>query len=151
MKQDTVRQIHDLIEPLLAESGHELVEVQLRNEKIGLVLRIIIYQDSGITLEDCQQVSREVSHLMEVEDPIGKPYNLEVSSPGLDRPLITARDYVRNIGKKIQIWFSTDKNDSETIGVLKAVENGTVTLTAGGQDKKIILETINKAKPVIEF
>lgn len=99
MGTETIERVTEIIQPVLDDLGLELVELQLRSEgKKGLVLRIIIFKEGGVSLDDCAQVSREVGFLLEVEDPIGRSYVLEVSSPGLDRPLKTERDFERNKG-----------------------------------------------------
>ena len=100
-----VDKITAVIGPVVVEKGYELVEIQFRNEQHGWVLRIIIYKEEGIGVDDCAAVSREVGHILEVEDVIQQKFHLEVSSPGLDRPLTTSRDFLRNIGKKVKIKY----------------------------------------------
>ena len=97
-KDHIVAEVERLIEPVLAEKLLELVEVQFRQEPIGWVLRVIIYKQGGTSVDDCATVSRELSHLLDVEDLIPQKYHLEVSSPGLDRPLKTEKDFLRNKG-----------------------------------------------------
>lgn len=148
---DTVAAITDLIEPVVVDMGYELVEVQFRNEQIGLVLRIIIYKGDGISLDDCSMVSREVSHLLEVEDLITKAYHLEVTSPGLDRPLKTERDFLRNMGKKIQIRFVADGREQDEVGCVAGVNGNDVVLSVAGEMKNIAIESVKKAQLIIEF
>ena len=100
--------IEELAEPILTGSGLELVETQFRQEKKGLVLRLFIERvpdgedgtgagalGSGVTLDDCVEVSRELGRLLDVEEVIEGSYTLEVSSPGLDRPLKKPKDFER--------------------------------------------------------
>ena len=151
MDRQTIERLKTLITPILAEQGLELVDLQLRNEQAGLVLRVIIYRDSGITIDDCSRVSREISHLLEIEDLIDNAYNLEVSSPGLTRPLITERDFARNRGQKVKIKFAVDAGSQTIIGIIGETDAKTVELLVDGKHKKILLEKIHKAKLVIEF
>lgn len=151
METATVAQIRQLVEPVLADLGYELVELQLRNERVGLVLRFIIHREGGLTLDDCSTVSRTVGPLLEVEDPIGKPYHLEVSSPGLDRPLTTTRDFERNRGQKVTITFRIGDKTQTVTGHIAGADDILVTVTVDGAPEQIALTTIVKAMLVIEF
>ncbi len=152
MASETVEKIKGIIEPVLSDLGFELVEVQLRRESSGLVLRLMIYKDEGIRLDDCSLVSREVGYLLEVDDPISGAYTLEVTSPGLDRPLSTARDFERNKGKKVTVVFD-DHGDNKTVtGTVQFIESEmSLHLNTGGKDLVIDLLQIIKAQLVIEF
>jgi ribosome maturation factor RimP len=91
----TDARIAHLIEPLLDTLGFRLVRVRLSSRE-GLTLQIMLERKDGtVTVEDCEEASRALSPLLDVEDPIGSAYNLEVSSPGIDRPLVTVGDFVR--------------------------------------------------------
>nr|MBF0222641.1 ribosome maturation factor RimP [Desulfobulbaceae bacterium] len=152
MESTTVVKIQEIIEPVLASLGYELVEVQLRTEQIGLVLRVIIYKDGGISVDDCSAVSREVGPLLEVEDIISRAYHLEVSSPGLDRPLKTERDFTRNTGKKIKLTFiDPEQSHATVIGVVKSCENERLEIEGDNGMHVINLVDVTKAKLVIEF
>ena len=144
--------VTQLIEPVLAELGLELVEVQFRREKVGWVLRLIIHRRQGVTIDDCTRVSREVSNLLDVEDLIDQPYHLEVSSPGLDRPLKTARDFSRHQGEKVKVVSRAPVEEQQGItGLIESVNENEV-IVAAGQDKIAVpLDQIVKAKLVIEF
>ena len=151
METATVARVRQLVEPVLTELGYELVELQLRNEQIGLVLRVILYKEGGISLDDCATTSRTIGHLLEVEDPIGKPYHLEVSSPGLDRPLTTARDFARNMGQKVEVKLMVGEETRNIIGLVAGVDEIKVIITVDGAPEQIVLTDIVKAKLVIEF
>ena len=151
MDSGMARHIHDLIEPLVADLGFELVEVLLRTEQVGLVLRVVIYKEEGVSLGDCTAVSREVSHLLEVEDPLPGAYHLEVSSPGLDRPLKTERDFARNLGKKVWVLFEDGGEPFECTGIIGRTSAEAVVVEAAEGPEEIGLATIKKAKLVIEF
>lgn len=151
METAATAQIRQLVEPVLTDMGYELVEVQLRTEQIGLVLRFILYREGGISLDDCSKVSRTIGHLLEVEDLIGKAYHLEVSSPGLDRPLTTARDFARNMGQKVTIKYMVKGDTRDVIGLIAGVDEKEVTITIDGAPEQIVLTDVVKAKLVIEF
>lgn len=151
MDRQTIERLRVLINPILEDQGLELVDLQLRNEQTGLVLRVIIYKDSGISIDDCSQVSREISHLLEIEDPIDQAYSLEVSSPGLTRPLITERDFSRNRGQKVKIKYAGDAGPQAIVGIIGETDPQAVELLVDGKREKIFLEKIHKAKLVIEI
>lgn len=94
-----------IIESLLTFEGFELVDLEFRKESRGWVLRVFMDKPGGVTLDDCAAISREVGDHIEVEDLIPHSYTLEISSPGLERPLKKEKDFHRSIGKLIQ--FST--------------------------------------------
>ncbi len=96
-------QLEILIEPTVNAFGCQLWGIQLLTHDGHNVLRIYIDKTSGVCLEDCEKVSRQVSAVLDVEDPVSGQYSLEVSSPGLDRPLFTFQHYAKNIGEKINI------------------------------------------------
>ena len=102
--KEIVNRVKELLLPILEEGGFELVDVEFVREPVGWVLRI--YADrpkGGITISDCQWISERIGTLLDVEDLIPHAYNLEVSSPGLDRPLKTRRDFERHVGIVVKI------------------------------------------------
>ena len=103
MQQDSLTKIETLVMPILEDLGFELVDLQLKQDGSQLALRVFIDKPGGITLDNCVVVSREVSAILEVEDPIKSAYRLEVSSPGLDRPLKKPADFERFTGQKIKL------------------------------------------------
>ncbi len=92
-----------MAEPLLTDLGFELVDVVFATEYGRKVLRFFIDKPGGVTIDDCTQASRDLSTLLDVQDPIPQRYTLEVSSPGLDRPLVKEKDFIRYAGKKVKI------------------------------------------------
>jgi len=103
MREAVLTKIEPLVRPILDDLGFELVDLQLQIEGRQLALCIFIDKPGGITLDDCVTVSREVSAILEIEDPIRSAYRLEVSSPGLDRPLKKPADYQRFAGQKVKL------------------------------------------------
>jgi len=103
MSEFVVEKIEEFASVLLPSMGLELVEVQFRREGHGWVLRLFIDCEQGVTVDHCADVSREVSDFLDVEDLIDHPYHLEVSSPGLERPLKSLNDYRRFVGRRAKI------------------------------------------------
>lgn len=98
--------VEAIVEALLKAEGLELIDLEFRKEGRGWVLRIFMDKPGGVTLDDCAEISRQLGDRLEVDDLIPHAYILEVSSPGLDRPLKKEKDFLRSIGKLIQ--FSTN-------------------------------------------
>ena len=103
MRQEIQAQVEELIVPILDDFGYELVDLQYKKEGSSMALCVYIDKPGGITLDDCVTVSREVGAILEIEDPIKAAYRLEVSSPGLDRPLKKPADFERFAGQKIKV------------------------------------------------
>ena len=102
-----VQSVTDLVQPLLRAQGFDLVELQLQQRKGRWLVRVFADVEGGISLEDCQRLSREIGQMLEAEDLIPSPYVLEVSSPGLDRPLRTAQDFRRQYRHMVTVFLHT--------------------------------------------
>ncbi len=140
--------IEGFAEPLLADMGLELVEVQYRQEGHGWVLRLFIdREEQGVTLDDCATVSREISAYLEVEEIIEHAYNLEVSSPGLERPLKRKEDFVRFVGRKARVKLRQALDGQRVfVGILRDMEDQSVVLEVEGEQMLFEMETISKAR-----
>ena len=145
-------QLWDLLEPVVTGLGYELVEIEYQpNPKHG-VLRIFIDQPDGIQLDDCQEVSNQVSALLDVEDPIPGHYNLEVSSPGLDRPLNKAEDFERFTGEMVKIKTGMAINGQRNFkGLLRGIEGDDITIEFDGKQVSLPLASVEKARLVPDF
>lgn len=142
------QQLHDISEPLLEELGLELVELIYRREQGGWMVRLIIWKPEGIGIDDCSRVSRELSTILDVEDIIEQHYTLEVSSPGLTRPLTSGRDFERNLGKEIKLTL--DQGEYITCqGKIISVANDTVELDCDGEPLSFSTSEVKKAKLII--
>ena len=118
-----------LLLPIMEVHGFELVDVEYVKEGGNWYLRAYIDKDGGITVDDCEVVSRAFSDRLDEEDFIEDSYILEVSSPGLGRPLKKEKDYIRSMGKKLEIrTFRTIDRQKEFYGVLKAYDENSVTI-----------------------
>lgn len=143
------QQVSELISPVVADLGFELVEVLFRREQHGNVLRVVIFAETGIGVDDCALVSREVSRILDVEERIDQAYHLEVSSPGLDRPLETARDFFRYRGQQVRVILV--ETLEEVTGKILDVGDEGVVLSCGDGQRQIALGQISKAKLVVGF
>ena len=138
--------------PVLEEMGLELVEVQYRREQSGWVLRLIIDKQDGISLEDCAAVSREISQLLDIEDFVDQAYNLEVSSPGLNRPLKSMADFERFTGRKAKIkTIEPIAGKHVFIGRIKKTEGETIILEIGRKEVTMPFSQVARARLEIEL
>ena len=103
VSREIVDRVHAIADPILFNEGIELVDIEYRRETKGWVLRLYMDKEEGVTLDDCTRVSQEVGRSLDVEDFIQTPYNLEVSSPGLTRPLKTEKDFMKYRDHLIQV------------------------------------------------
>ena len=109
-------------ESLVDDLGLELVEVQFRRESHGWVLRIFIDKEGGVTIDDCTVVSRDISTWLDVEDLIEHAFHLEVSSPGLERPLKKMEDFKRFAGRKVRVKIKEPREERRVFtGILASV------------------------------
>ena len=146
-----MQDITELFEPVVQSMAYELVGVEFVDSGTHRVLRVYIDRPEGITVDDCAAVSHQLSALLEVEDPIGQAYDLEVSSPGLDRPLFRLADFERFKGyqAKIKMLAPIDgrKNFNGTINDVSA--EGTVTIGIDNDEFELPLADIRKANLMV--
>ena len=146
-EQRVVDRVWSLAEPLCASQGLELVQIEFQREAGGRVLRLYIDKAGGIKLDDCVSISREMGDVLDVAlDPVG-PYRLEVSSPGLNRPLVKKHDFERFKGKRAKIKTRQPINGQKTFsGVLLGVSGEQVNLKIEQQTVAITYGDISKAQ-----
>lgn len=150
--EDLIEKIRQNVEPIVADAELELVDLQFRQESVGWVLRLILHREGGPSIDDCARVSREVSYLFDVEDFIPYRYTLEVSSPGLDRPLRTERDFARNVGKKVKLTWRNDQDERQRdFGMILRARDGVVVLDTGKGESSFDLTMIDKGMLVVEI
>lgn len=159
--------IRAIAEPVCRAHGVELVDVQWSMDRGGPVLRVLIDREradvapgepgSGVSIEDCQGVSRDLSTALDVHERVvpGGRYRLEVSSPGLDRPLVTERDFQRFAGSEIKVQTrdpiagTTDRRKVQ--GVLKGLDGGVVRIEEGSRTYEVRFDDVVKANVVYRF
>ena len=128
-KESYETKTEQLIQPIIDANNFELVDVEFVKEGSEWYLRVYIDKDGGITVDDCEVVSRAFNEILDREDYIQEQYIFEVSSPGLLRPLKKEKDYKRSIGKKIDIkLFKAVEKCKEFTGILKEYNDDTITL-----------------------
>ncbi|MGC8717412.1 MAG: ribosome maturation factor RimP [bacterium] len=138
---------------VIEDMGYELVDIEYTKERGGWVLRFFVDRiDGNITLRDCENISQVVSLLLDEIDPIPYSYNLEVFSPGLDRPLKKIKDFVRFIGHKVQLKLKDPIEGARNIkGIIKEVDNTKVLIDREGTILVIPFENILKARLEIDL
>ncbi|WP_460034246.1 ribosome maturation factor RimP [Methylothermus subterraneus] len=152
MARKASEQLVQLLAPVIAGLGYELVGVEWDKSSRGRILRVYIDAEDGITLADCERVSAQVGALLDVEDPIAGTYLLEVSSPGVDRPLFTLEQYRRFLGHKAQLKLKLPLAGRRRFtGVIAEVENGWVILESAGGKTAIPFENIEQARLVPDY
>jgi ribosome maturation factor RimP len=141
-----------LLEPEVNSLGYELVELDAPAPTGNRVLRLYIDGEGGIGLDDCERVSHAVSGLLDVEDPIPGHYTLEVSSPGLDRPLRTPEHFRRQVGHLTKVVLKPGRPGRRRYkGKIRGVEDGALVLEADGGPVSLPLDEIETARLVPEF
>ena len=151
-KAPVTQSVIELIEPGLLVDGLELVDVEFKKEGKNWVLRIYIDREGGVTLADCQKVSRLAGDLIEVEEAIEPVYTLEVSSPGLNRVLKKEKDFHKYSGKKIYVQCHAPMDGRKKFtGILTDFIDQSIHLEVDGQHYTIPLNLVAKANLVIEI
>ena len=131
----------------IAESeGLELKDLEYKTGQSRSLLRIFIDKNGGVTLNDCENVSRQLSAVLDVNDLVREAYVLEVSSPGMDRPFKTDQDYQKSIGRTVRISYEVDGKILHAIGLLKDVDNNSLTVQQQDSDVHIQRGQIRRAQ-----
>lgn len=135
-----------MVHPILSREGMELVDLEFRRESKGWVLRLYIDKGGGITLDDCSRISQEVGRNLDIEDFIQPPYTLEVSSPGLNRPLKTYKDFMKYCKHLVQVkTFSPIGNRRRFKGRLQEVSEDSIGIEVDGILFQIPISNVAKA------
>jgi len=146
-------ELTDIVRPVVEGMGYELVGVEYLNRgHTGGLLRIYIDTEGGVKLDDCAAVSHQLSGALDVEDPIGGHYDLEISSPGLDRPLFGAEQFTRFAGSRVRIKMRVKVGERRKfIGVLRGADDGNVVIEEDGEQLRLPFDQIESARLVPEF
>lgn len=146
-------QVLELVAPIAESFGLEVIEVLYEKKYDGMNLTIVIDKDGGVTINDCETLHRAIDAPLDELDPIDCAYTLNVSSPGIDRPLKTERDYKRNLNKKISVKLYKAVNSKKSfVGILTAYDDETFTITTEkGQTITFVKKDTAHVEPVIEF
>lgn len=139
--------LKDLLADVVTTMGYEFVGCELQRQGRGSLLRVYIDSENGITVDDCSKVSHQVSAMLDVEDPIQGQYTLEISSPGLDRPLFEIEHFKRFAGNKVKIRvYAPIQNRRNFVGQLLRVEGMNVHLLVDENEVVVPFSEIEKAK-----
>jgi len=146
MRSEILEAVRALIVPILEREGFELVDLKLGGVGKGRVLRIFIHRPGGVSLDDCVRVSRMVEDRLDMEDPIPGPYTLEVSSPGLDRPLRTEKDFARVVGERVRLVMRAGVRPGVVVGKLVRTEKDRITVETEAGTLEVPLGDVAQGK-----
>ena len=141
------------IAPVIEELGYEVVEIEYAKKSDGMNLTFFIDNENGIVIDDCEKVSRAINDLLDEVNPTDdQPYILSVSSPGLDRPIKTDRDFKRNVGKQIEVTLFAKVNGKKKFeGELVSYNENEFTIKAKGEEISFTKQQVAHIVPVIKF
>ena len=146
------QQLIDLLEPTVESLGYELIDLEFNSSARHGLLRIYIGGPDGVNVDDCSKVSHHVSGILDVEDPIKSEYDLEVSSPGVDRVIRTTAHYEQFLGSEVNVRLKRpEQNRRKCTGVLTAVSDTEVSLEADGETIVLNRDNIDKTRLVPVF
>lgn len=151
MEKEIVDRVRTIAGPIIADEGMELIDVEYRRESRGWVLRIYLDKEGGVTLDDCTRISREVGRNLDVEDFIQAPYTLEVSSPGLTRPLKTEKDFMKYRNSLVRVkTLDPIQNRRQFKGRLIGISENQIEIEAEVGIFQIPLSNVSKANLEVE-
>ena len=144
--------LQEMLQGAVEDLSCELWGIECQRAGRFMTVRLFIDKEGGVGVDDCADVSRQVSAILDVEDPIADKYNLEVSSPGLDRPLFTLPQFERYIGQDIAVHLRIPVMERRKWqGKLERIENDMVILIVDGQEQVLVFGNIQKANVVAKF
>jgi len=144
--------LEEMLRPTIEALGYQLWGLEFVKAGKHSTLRLFIDSEQGVNVEDCANASRQVSALMDVEDPIPSEYTLEISSPGLDRPLFIAEQYQRYLGEEVKVQLTMPVAGSRNLkGTVLRVEGQMITLNVSGNELIIALDNIRKGNLIAKF
>jgi ribosome maturation factor RimP len=152
MSQALVEKVRAVAQPPVEAAGYELVDIEWKHEQGGWVLRAYIDGPGGISHDDCERISRELSAVFDVNDVIPHAYHLEVSSPGLNRPLRLPAHFQRHVGEKAKIRLRQGIDGRRNFaGLIKSAGADTVTVEVDGREFVLPLTDLEKANLEYQF
>ena len=152
LTMEITERVKELVKDYLEANGIELVEITYRREQGGMVLRLLVDAPDGIKVNECEALNNFVSDCLDREDFVGERYILEVSSPGLDRPIVSDRDFERSMGKGLTITTYESIDEKKThAGKLIGMDKESIVIESEGISTVIPRSKIAKAVLKIEF
>ncbi len=147
-----LEQLQALLAPVVEALGYECWGVEFISQGRHSVLRVYIDRPEGILIDDCEAVSRQVSGIFDVEDPISGEYTLEVSSPGMDRPLFTLEQFAKHAGEQVKIRLRSPYEGRRNYqGILRGVEEQDVVVLVDDHEYLLPIDSIDKANIIPRF
>lgn len=147
-----LQKLQNLLAPVVEALEFECWGVEFLSQGRHSILRVYIENGTGITVDHCELVSRQLSAVLDVEDPVSGEYTLEVSSPGMDRPLFTLTQYAANAGQQVKIKLRSPVEQKRNyMGVLRGVEENDVVVQVDNYEYLLPIELIEKANIVPKF
>ncbi len=142
-----VEKLKEMLAPILAQEKSELVDLQLKGGARSQIIRVFVDKPGGITLDDCEAISRRFSDSLDSANLIPGAYRLEVSSPGIERPLRSAADFRRNIDREVEITYAEETDIQTVTGKIVNVADDRVEIKKRNQGaREILISNITKAK-----
>ena len=151
MDEPRLTEIQALVEPILTDREMELVELTTRPHGGQQLIRLLVDKVGGVTIEQCAQVNRRIGEALETANLIEGSYTVEVSSPGLDRPLVSKRDFERALGEDVVVTAADDGRTKEWQGMLLAVQHEAIVLKTGGGNVTVPWERVRMAKKALRW
>ncbi|MFZ5518463.1 MAG: ribosome maturation factor RimP [Candidatus Zhuqueibacterota bacterium] len=149
VENPNTKRLIEIIEPIVESHGADLVDIEYAGNTRSQVVRIFVNTDTGIRLEQCERISRDIADMLDQKNIIPNRYRLEVSSPGLDRPLKTMKDFRRQLGRKIAVSYSPAQGEMKSVsGIIEQVDEASVIVATEKEQIRIDLATISLAKIV---
>lgn len=147
-----LEQLQAMLAPVIEALGYQYWGLEFLSQGRHSLLRIYIDHANGVLVEDCEKVSRQISGVLDVEDPISNEYTLEVSSPGMDRPLFTLEQFAKHAGELVKIKLRSPYEDRRNFqGPLRGVEEQDVVVLVDGHEYLLPIDLIEKANIVPRF
>jgi ribosome maturation factor RimP len=150
LSTDIRHQVRALVEPTIVALGFDLVAVEWLTDVRGPILRLSIDKKGGISAENCAKVSRHASQILDEHDPITSSYRLEVSSPGIERPVERLEDFAKFAGFRVRVRLVEGPRKRMT-GVIKGVEGDRITVVVDGKDASFLLDAVERAHLVLDL
>ena len=147
-----LEQLQALLAPVVEALGYQCWGIEFISQGRHSLLRVYIDHANGILVDDCEKVSRQLSGVLDVEDPISGEYTLEVSSPGMDRPLFTLEQFAAHVGEQVKIRLRSPYEGRRNFqGVLRAVEGQDVVVQVDDHEYLLPVESVDKANIIPRF
>ncbi len=149
MRTDTIENIKDLIAPLAEAEGLFLVDIEINTGGGTEVCIFLDAEDRGVNLDECAKISRELGFLLEAHELFDNEYRLNVSSPGLSRPLVDLRQYGKNVGRSVKMKYKADQDYKKSEGIIASVEENLITVEVeDGSVVEVMFDDILETKIV---